>query len=273
VRLNKSVADYTEENGLYTLNTPLIGRANRAVAFPFGFAPTYHANRFDENAKPLLVKAPSTFFVGAYADLFGDWVPEEWIDDVFAVCNAAPQHTYLFLTKNPERYIRMEANGALRTTNNFWYGQTLPGAGQTQKTYYENTFLSIEPILSEFRDVLSLRFFKWVIIGALTGPGAEKRRPKREWVESIVEQCRESNIPVFMKSSLAEIWGADLIQEDPEGMPRGGKDLIPHCEECERHRAERFRTKDVLHFCNDEKIPGRYARTSPPWCPKRGVKA
>jgi protein gp37 len=37
------------------------------------------------------------------ADLFGEWVPDEWIKEVFRACEEAPQHRYLFLTKNPER--------------------------------------------------------------------------------------------------------------------------------------------------------------------------
>ena len=38
---------------------------------------------------------------------------------------------------------------------------------------------------------------RWLVVGCESGP---KRRPcKIEWVESIVEQCRAANIPVFVK--------------------------------------------------------------------------
>jgi hypothetical protein len=37
-----------------------------------------------------------------------------------------------------------------------------------------------------------------------------------------VKDCRFRNIPVFMKSSLADIWEDPLIQEFPEGLKKGG---------------------------------------------------
>jgi protein gp37 len=36
-------------------------------------------------------------------DLFGRWVPDEWIDRCFAVMALTPQHTHQVLTKRPER--------------------------------------------------------------------------------------------------------------------------------------------------------------------------
>ena len=40
---------------------------------------------------------------GAMGDLFHEGVPDEFIDKVFAVMTLTPQHTYLLLTKRPER--------------------------------------------------------------------------------------------------------------------------------------------------------------------------
>ena len=60
-----------------------------------------------------------------------------------------------------------------------------------------------------------------MIIGAMTGPQGAKHQPEREWVEDIVERCRQSEIPVFMKSNLAGVWGEDLIQEFPPEMRHG----------------------------------------------------
>ena len=47
-----------------------------------------------------------------------------------------------------------------------------------------------------------------------------KQMPERKWIEHIVNKCREGNIPVFMKSSLSDIWGEPLIQEFPEELKR-----------------------------------------------------
>jgi protein gp37 len=71
------------------------------VPYPNGFAPTLHRYRMNE---PTSIKNPQTIFVCSMADLFGEWVPDEWIQEVFKACDAAPQHRYLFLTKNPKRY-------------------------------------------------------------------------------------------------------------------------------------------------------------------------
>lgn len=46
----------------------------------------------------------------------------------------------------------------------------------------------------------------------------DKVIPRREWIENIVEQCRKYNIPVFMKPSLTDIWGEELIQEFPKAL-------------------------------------------------------
>ena len=58
------------------------------------------------------------------ADLFGEWVPDEWIQAVIDACAAAPQHRYLFLTKDPGRYCDLERAGLLPSGDNYWFGAT-----------------------------------------------------------------------------------------------------------------------------------------------------
>ncbi len=50
-------------------------------------------------------KAGSLVFVCDMGDLFGDWVPREWITRVINFTKSFPETTFLFLTKNPARYI------------------------------------------------------------------------------------------------------------------------------------------------------------------------
>jgi protein gp37 len=52
---------------------------------------------------PLRWKKPRMVFVCSMTDLFAEWVPDDWIDQVFAVMALTPQHTYQVLTKRPER--------------------------------------------------------------------------------------------------------------------------------------------------------------------------
>ena len=53
--------------------------------------------------EPLHWKKPRRVFVCAHGDLFHEDVPDEWIDQVFAVMALAPQHTFQVLTKRAKR--------------------------------------------------------------------------------------------------------------------------------------------------------------------------
>jgi len=127
------------------------------------------------------------------ADLFGDWVPDSWIEEVFAACQKAPQHRYLFFTKNPRRYFSLIRSGKLPEQDNMWYGCTVTGPLDdyiVSENY--NIFLSIEPLLEPF--YLSKRGGfrnpgepRWIILGTMTGPGSKDHQPKQEWVESVIE--------------------------------------------------------------------------------------
>jgi hypothetical protein len=43
--------------------------------------------------------------------------------------------------------------------------------------------------------------------------------PEKDWIRTIVKACWATKTPVFLKDSLKKVWGEDLIQEWPEGMP------------------------------------------------------
>ncbi|MBB4042055.1 protein gp37 [Microvirga flocculans] len=53
--------------------------------------------------QPLKWKRPRMIFVNSMSDLFHESVPDEWIDEVFAVMALAPQHTFQVLTKRADR--------------------------------------------------------------------------------------------------------------------------------------------------------------------------
>lgn len=60
--------------------------------------------------QPLGWKRPRRIFVCAHGDLFAENVPDEWIDQVFAVMALSPQHTFQVLTKRAAR-MRAYVNG------------------------------------------------------------------------------------------------------------------------------------------------------------------
>lgn len=59
-----------------------------------------HPERLDQ---PLKIKKPQKIFVNSMSDLFHEDVPDEFIDQVFAVMADSGKHTFQILTKRPRR--------------------------------------------------------------------------------------------------------------------------------------------------------------------------
>lgn len=230
----------TEGTGeIHELNEPIYDFDNeRNAPYPFDFDPTFYRYRLYE---PKRWTKPRTIFVCSMADLFGDWVPDEWIQEVLQACENAPWHRYLFLTKNPTRLCKManayviqkwnakhqkphdqtdEYEGVLPLPvhDNWWFGSSIDNANARRfdGRFTWNTFTSIEP-LTEYMDmgIGSFGSDKWTIIGAETGNRNGKVIPKREWVENILEAASITSMKVFMKESIRELMGDDFRQEFP----------------------------------------------------------
>lgn len=203
-----------DETGAFVRNTP----------YPKGFAPTLHSYKLDE---PVKHQAPARIFVCSMADLFGDWVPDDWIMRVFDACCDVPRHRYLFLTKNPARYAKLARAGMLPKRDNFWYGSTLDSMKSRRYPgrILDHTFVSIEP-LTERMDV-GLGSFggdEWIIIGAETGNRKGKVIPEKEWVDTICTAADLTHAAVFMKDSLIPIVGEENMRREfpwPTQMQKG----------------------------------------------------
>lgn len=187
------------------------------AAYPYGFTPTLHEYRLNDTFTRGFGK---TVFVCSTADLFGEWVPDEWIEKVFAACKAAEGHRYLFLTKNPRRYRELGKARKLPELDSFWYGTTIEGPDQDAFwSTFHHTFISVEPILEPFGSQLCpggiAEKTEWAIFGAETGNRKDKVTPERWWVEEFVEDLQKSGKPVFMKDSMKPVWGENIITEFP----------------------------------------------------------
>lgn len=64
------------------------------------FQVTVHPDRFKE---PLLWRKPKKIFVCSMGDLFHEDVEEKWISSVMLAASLCSRHTFLLLTKRPER--------------------------------------------------------------------------------------------------------------------------------------------------------------------------
>ncbi len=226
----KLMGDYARHNDgkCHVLDEPEIecavfdppsGYRGKVKPYPYYFSPTFHRYRLGE---PQSWKKPRNIFVCSMADLFGEWVPDEWIHEVFKACEAAPQHRYLFLTKNPERYMELASNGVItKDQSNFWFGSTATTPEMPFFWHNEvNTFVSIEPILAPFKDLTDdgidpVSKVKWIIVGAETGSRKDKAVPRKSWVDEIVSTAKKTGTPVFMKDSLRDLMGDDFRQEFP----------------------------------------------------------
>ncbi|MEY8285368.1 DUF5131 family protein [Lachnospiraceae bacterium 50-23] len=203
--------------GIEVLEHPYVLNGKKQP-YPFGFRATFHKYKLND----YMGKQGRNIFVCSMADLFGKWVPNSWIEEVFKACEKAPQHNYLFLTKNPDRYIELEKDRRLPWADNFWFGSSVTKLSDRYTWFTEKKFhwfLSVEPMLEDLGPVdADAPKPEWVIVGAETGKRKDKVIPKREWIEGLLKECRKYDIPIFMKSSLAEIWGEPLIQEFPEDL-------------------------------------------------------
>jgi protein gp37 len=181
-----------------------------------------------EMIKPLKIKMPRRIFVCSMSDLFHENTIDGWIGQVLDIQRAAPQHTYIWLTKRPER-MRSFISGQFGHEGpgkNVWCGVTVCNQKEADKKIpvllkipATVRFISIEPMLGpidisralglEWSDNLQMYLpeqihtlgghpkLDWVIVGGESGPGA--RPMSLDWALSIRDQCKMSGTPFFFK--------------------------------------------------------------------------
>jgi protein gp37 len=158
-------------------------------------------------------------------DLFGEWVPQEWIYQVIRAMDDAPQHTYQLLTKNPER-MKTIFNQGVKVRPNFWLGASVGDcdaswsrvpAMQVLGDRGWHTFLSVEPLVTfPFIPPKNLSAIDWVIIGMQSNPLLPC---EPEVIEAVVESARANVIPVFLKNSVSLCFGRSIVEPSREFPP------------------------------------------------------
>lgn len=169
----------------------------------------------DRLKKPYSWKEPVRVFVNSMSDLFHPKIPRTFIDEVFAVMNDLPQHTFQILTKRPRR----AASYRVQWTPNIWMGtsiedrSTLYRIDQIRQCLAKTRFLSLEPLLESLGKI-DLDGIHWVIVGGESGSGY--RPMDHQWAREIRDQCVEQSIPFFFKQSSAfrTETGTALIEAD-----------------------------------------------------------
>jgi protein gp37/ParB-like chromosome segregation protein Spo0J len=182
-----------------------------AKYYPAGFTPLYHQERIDAPANtPVPEKAKSDpafgrVFVCSMADLFGAWVPQEWIDSVVASTVANPQWEYLYLTKFPQRYARLEL------PSSGWIGASVDEQHRAEPTLEAMSkvsgvkvkWLSVEPLLAPLK-FSSLKGIDLIVIGAQSANLGQNPSfaPPFEWVADLVATARRDGCKVWLKTNL-----------------------------------------------------------------------
>lgn len=184
-----------------------LGKA--ASAYPNGFAPTLRpASLLAARRMQVPLDAASDWryrnvFTGSMADVFGRWVPREWIEAVLAEIRAAPEWSFLCLTKFPKRMAEFDIPA------NAWMGTTvdLQARVAAAEAGFANVgagvrWLSCEPLIEPLR-FKHLDRFNWIVIGGASwSTKTPKWQPPFEWVADLVRQARDAGLKIYMKTNL-----------------------------------------------------------------------
>ena len=212
--------------------------------YPFGFDPTFYDFRLEAPANSNVPEEAKRdprlgrVFVSSMGDLFGKWVPDEWIAKVFAAARSNLQWEYLFLTKFPQRYVGLELppTAWIGTTVDEQYRVKIAEEAFRKISGVRIKWLSLEPLLAplEFTD---LSMFDFVVIGSQSATkqpdgNVKEFAPKIEWVMRITEQAKAAGCKVYHKPNLLGVTdpqhaGMQLLQEIPElpEVPQGELNL------------------------------------------------
>lgn len=206
--------------------------------YPDHFQVTLHPERLDE---PLRWRKPQRVFVCSMGDLFHPDIDiePEFVSDVLSICTKAHWHTFILLTKRPDRMLvaLKEFYSEVRYLNslkadwvapNIWSGVTvesqltadvripillqIPAA--VRWVSYEPALESVD--FTTIRDTAwrdnqewqpgqpmgtmnALNSLDWIIAGGETGPGA--RPADVSWFRDVRDQCQEAGVPFFYKGA------------------------------------------------------------------------
>ncbi len=158
-------------------------------------------------------------FTSSLTDVFHPDI-DSYRHEILEIIKACPHLIFQVLTKRPER-ITHDWN-----LENVWLGTSVGSKASTLRiddillSPAQKRFVSFEPLhgrLSWFD--LSLNRIDWVIVGGESGNESGKYRYRPcaiEWIETIVQDCKDSGIPVFCKQ-LGTYLAKELKLKDRHG--------------------------------------------------------
>jgi len=163
------------------------------------FRPTFDPDKLEQ---PLKWKKPRLIFLGSMSDFGHIDFTNDQLAKIINVTIKSPQHTFLILTKRPQRLLEFFNWLPDESFNNLWFGTS----ASTQKEFDENAeilckidspnlFVSLEPLLEDIN--LGKYELAWYIAGAESGKN--KRTYPRGAISSLIKQCSNIRKPLFIK--------------------------------------------------------------------------
>ena len=183
--------------------------------YKYGFKPNIAESELEKRFRKQYV------FACDMGDLFGDWVPKDWILKVLKAVRNSPSSYFLFLTKNPKRYFEFLevfpknlVLGATIETNREYKVSSAPTVTERYEVMaripYHNKMVSIEPIMDFDLDVMIEWLIKWiqpefVSIGA-DSKGHNLPEPPAGKVKELIQELQKFT-EVKIKDNLKRILG------------------------------------------------------------------
>jgi protein gp37 len=177
--------------------------------------PYFHPNRIDQILN--IGGRSKLIFLDSMSDWFSPGVKPEWLDIVIGAVRQNPEHTFLVLTKWPDRIDLKDV------PPNLWLGVSITKQEDAWRLdslgekVDGHKFVSIEPLHGSIE--ADLGGIEWVIVGAETGNRKGRIEPRREWVEGIREEVNRLGMPLFLKNNIQKYYG-ESVRDYPTCMMR-----------------------------------------------------
>jgi len=152
--------------------------------------------------------AGDKIFTCSWSDFFIEYA-DQWREWAWGIIRDNPQFVWQILTKRPERILQCLPEDWGEGWSHVWIGvsvelqKNIDRVPILQSIPCKTRFISAEPLLGELDfGETGLNGIHWVIVGGESGNDTGKwgYRPNAiGWMERIVHQCKESNVPVFVK--------------------------------------------------------------------------
>lgn len=170
-------------------------------------------------------------FVGDMTDLFGHWVDDALLDELFVTFAMRSDVTFQVLTKRAD-VMRDYLNFAHERVRALWPDAGVPwplpnvwiGTSVENQTWAEERipflldlpasvrFISAEPLLAPIdlsspllASISTIDRLSWVIVGGESGP--RFRACEANDITRIADQCQRANVPVFVKQDAHRLPG------------------------------------------------------------------